>query len=108
MVEFTERAAKAVRRFVRGSATPEAGLRLAITGGGCSGFQYDMRVELSPAPGDTVIACGQGIRVFIDGASMPLLQGATIDFVDTLAHSGFTFTNPNAADCCGCGKSFST
>jgi iron-sulfur cluster assembly accessory protein len=107
MVTLTDKAVKAVRRFIKGSGTPEAGLRLAITGGGCSGYQYAMSVQAMPSEGDTVIACGNGLQLFIDGASMPLLQGATIDFVDNLIESGFTFHNPNAAASCGCGKSFS-
>lgn len=108
MVTFTEKAVRAVRRFIKGSGTPDAGLRLAITGGGCSGYQYAMSIEPTPAVDDTVIECGQGLRVFIDAASMPLVHGSTIDFVDNLSHSGFTFVNPNAASCCGCGNSFST
>ena len=107
MVTLTEQAVKAVRRFIRGSGTPTAGLRLSITGGGCSGYQYAMSVEPAPAEGDAVIECGNGLQVFIDGASMPLLQGATIDFVDSMSGSGFTFQNPNAGASCGCGKSFS-
>jgi len=106
MVTFTERAVKAVRRFIKGSGTPHGGLRLAITGGGCSGYQYAMSVEPQPAAGDAVVQCGQ-LQVFIDGASRPLLEGATIDFVDNLSGSGFTFHNPNATASCGCGKSFS-
>lgn len=107
MISLTENAVKAVRRFIKGSATPQAGLRLTITGGGCSGFQYEMDLDEAPAEGDTVIECGKGLRVFIDKQSAPLLDGVTIDFVDSLAGSNFTFENPNASSTCGCGSSFS-
>lgn len=106
MITLTERAVKAVRRFIKGSATPDAGLRLAVTAGGCSGFQYDMSLHPEPLEGDTVIDCGNGLRVFIDAASLPLIQGCTVDFVDSMSGSGFTFVNPNATASCGCGKSF--
>jgi iron-sulfur cluster assembly accessory protein len=107
MITLTENAEKAVRRFIKGSATPKAGLRLAVTGGGCSGYQYDMTLEPDPLEGDAVIVCSNGLRLFIDGASVPLLSGSTMDFVDSMAGSSFTFHNPNAAASCGCGKSFS-
>jgi iron-sulfur cluster assembly accessory protein len=107
MITLTEKAVRAVRRFIKGSATPSAGLRLAITGGGCSGFQYDMSLHEAPLEGDAIIECGNGLQVFIDAASVPLIQGCTVDFVDSMAGSGFTFTNPNATASCGCGKSFS-
>lgn len=107
MIQLTENAVKAVRRFIRGSETPDAGLRLTITGGGCSGLQYEMALDREAAPEDTVIDCGGGLRVLIDGQSAPLLDGVTIDFVDGLAQSGFTFENPNATATCGCGTSFS-
>lgn len=107
MITLTENAEKAVRRFIKGSATPEAGLRLAVTGGGCSGYQYAMTLEPAPFEGDEVIVCRNGLRVFIDGASVALLSGSTMDFVDSMADSGFTFHNPNASAACGCGKSFS-
>lgn len=107
MITVTERAAKAVRRFVRFGDTPNAqGLRLAVTGGGCSGFQYQMQLETAPTAEDTVVEA-HGVKIFLDPASSQMLAGITVDFVDTLAESGFTFHNPNAAHTCGCGKSFS-
>lgn len=105
MITFTEKATKAVKRFTRGNGSG-AGLRLKVSGGGCSGFQYEMAVENAGGAEDTVIE-ENGMRVFIDAASAQLLQGVTVDFLDTLTESGFTFTNPNASHTCGCGKSFS-
>jgi iron-sulfur cluster assembly accessory protein len=106
MITVTERAAKAARRFIRGNDTPAKALRLAVTGGGCSGFQYEMKLENDPALGDTVVEA-HGVQIHLDPASAQMLSGVTVDFVDTLAESGFTFHNPNASSTCGCGKSFS-
>jgi iron-sulfur cluster assembly protein len=105
MITVTEKAAKAVSRFIRGSATPEAALRLRITGGGCAGYTYDMDLEDSPASDDMVVEAGR-FKILIDPTSAPLLDGVTIDFVDAISGSGFTFINPNASSSCGCGKSF--
>lgn len=107
MITLTENAVKAVRRFIRGSDTPDAALRITITGGGCSGLQYEMSLEPEAGASDAVIECGNGLRVLVDAESQPLLKGMTMDFVDSLAGSGFTFTNPNASGTCGCGNSFS-
>jgi iron-sulfur cluster assembly accessory protein len=106
MIILTEKATKAVSRFIRGSATPNAALRLRITGGGCSGYSYEMALEEAPAVDDTIVEAGR-FKVLIDAKSAPLLNGVTIDFKDTLAGSGFTFDNPNASGTCGCGTSFS-
>ncbi len=106
MITLTERAAKAARRFIRGGDIKAAGLRLAVTGGGCSGFQYDMKLEEAAGPDDTIVEAF-GAKLFLDPASAQMLSGVTVDFVDTLAETGFTFKNPNATATCGCGKSFS-
>lgn len=105
MIQLTEKAVKAVSRFVR-SEKGAAGLRLRVTGGGCAGFQYEMKLESAAASGDTVFE-QSGVQLFVDAQSAALLNGLTIDFVDTMVESGFTFHNPNAASSCGCGKSFS-
>lgn len=105
MLTLTDNAIKAVRQFIQGSATPVAGLRIKVTGGGCSGFQYGMTLEASAAEDDTVVDCG-GLSVFVDPFSAPLLQGVTVDFVDSIEGSGFKFENPNAKASCGCGNSF--
>ena len=106
MITVTDKAAKAARLFIMGSDTPSGGLRLAITGGGCSGFSYNMSIEAAPAADDTVVTAGK-VKVFLDPASAPLLEGVIIDFEETLESSGLVFTNPNATASCGCGKSFS-
>lgn len=84
----------------------DAGLRVAVVGGGCSGFQYSLSFDTAPRPDDTVIE-QNGVRLFVDPTSMPYLQGMTIDYVTGLHGAGFKFLNPNAARTCGCGSSFS-
>jgi iron-sulfur cluster assembly accessory protein len=107
MITLTENAVTAVGRFIASSGTPEAGLRIEVTDGGCSGYQYGLKLEGSNTPEDTVIDCG-AVKVFIDPVSMPMLDGMSIDFLDSIEGSGFKFTNPNAAKSCACGTSFNT
>ena len=106
MLTLTESAIKAVDRFIKSSETPNAGLRISVQGGGCSGFQYGLNLEENTETSDTVIEFGP-VKVFVDEASAPLLQGVSVDFVDGLEGSGFKFENPNATKSCGCGNSFS-
>lgn len=80
-------------------------LRVAVEGGGCSGFQYDIRLD-TPAEDDLVLE-GNGERVVVDSVSLPFLAGATIDFSDELIGARFVIDNPNATASCGCGTSFS-
>lgn len=90
--------------------TKEAGdgymLRIAVTGGGCSGFQYNFTFDNVTSDDDTVIA-QNGIRVVIDSISREYLAGAEVDFVEDLVGSAFAIRNPNATASCGCGNSFS-
>ena len=107
MIQMTDNAVKAVRRFIKGAGKPVAGLRIAITGGGCSGYTYDMKLEEAVGDADTVVDCGGDLKLFIDQESAGLLGGVVVDFVETLEGAGFKFENPNASNTCGCGKSFS-
>ncbi|WP_305907478.1 iron-sulfur cluster assembly accessory protein [Methylomarinum sp. Ch1-1] len=107
MITLTENAINAVSRFIAGSEKPTAGLRIEVTDGGCSGFQYGLRLDEQQSDEDTVIDCG-AIKVLVDQTSLPMLDGMTVDFVDSLDGSGFKFTNPNAVKSCACGTSFST
>ena len=106
MLTLTESAQKAIGRFIKGAETPVEGLRISVQGGGCSGLQYGMALEEQARTDDTVVEAGV-IKIFIDPLSAPMLQGVTVDFQDSMEGSGFKFTNPNAANSCGCGKSFS-
>ena len=89
---------------INGGAAGQA-LRVAVAGGGCSGFQYDIRMD-DPAEGDMVLE-GDGQRVLVDPVSLPFLAGAVIDWSDELIGARFTIENPNASSSCGCGTSFS-
>ena len=83
-----------------------AGLRLGVVGGGCSGFSYNMSFENGAGAMDKVFDF-EGLKVFVDATSVMYLQGATVDYVETLEGSGFKFDNPNVKSTCGCGSSFS-
>jgi iron-sulfur cluster insertion protein len=87
---------------ITGQAKP---LRVAVEGGGCSGFQYQIKLD-EPAQGDLVLE-GAGGKVLIDEVSLPLLAGAVIDFTEELIGARFVVQNPNATASCGCGVSFS-
>jgi len=107
-ITITERAAKFIHRMIAlGGGEPGSGLRLAVRPGGCAGLTYDFSIEADPPPGDEVVE-GPDFKVYVPPGSRPYLEGITVDFVDTLMHSGLTFTNPNAGSQCGCGSSFST
>ena len=97
------------RAFARlaeiGAADEGHALRIAVEGGGCSGFQYDIRLD-NPSTDDLVLE-GQGQKVVVDSVSLPFLAGATIDFTEELIGARFTIDNPNASSSCGCGTSFS-
>src|SRR5262249_6534391 len=80
-------------------------LRVAIPGGGCSGFQYGLGFDSGPADGDLELSL-EGVRVVVDPYSAPYLRGATVDFLNGLQESGFKIDNPNAVSSCGCGHSF--
>ena len=79
-------------------------LRVAVEGGGCSGFQYD--IKLDDVAEDDLVLEGAGQRVVVDSVSLPFLAGATIDFSEELIGARFTIENPNASSACGCGTSF--
>ncbi len=97
------------RAFARladiGADTQGQALRVAVEGGGCSGFQYDIRLD-APAEDDLVLE-GMGQKVVVDAVSLPFLTGAVIDFSDELIGARFVIENPNASSSCGCGTSFS-
>lgn len=106
MIQLTPSAEKAIKRFIKFSETPVAALRVSVSGGGCSGYQYGVKLVAEADADDTTIEVG-GIRMLVDPVTRPLVDGLTIDFIDTMTESGFKFDNPNAKAACGCGKSFS-
>lgn len=95
---------RAFARLAEIGAAPKA-LRVAVEGGGCSGFQYDIRLD-EPGADDLVIE-RDGQKVLVDSVSLPFLAGAVIDFSDALIGARFVVENPNATASCGCGTSFS-
>ena len=88
-----------------GAAAQGKALRIAVEGGGCSGFQYE--IDLDEARDDDLILEGAGEKVVIDSVSLPFLTDATIDFSEELIGARFVIDNPNASSSCGCGTSFS-
>ena len=104
MLTLTDTAIDKVKEIMaeRGES---GGLRVAVIGGGCSGFQYQMSLDTEPAADDKVIEQG-GLRIFIDNRSSLYLDGTKIDYVDGMNGSGFKFENPNSRAACGCGESF--
>ena len=104
MVTLTEIAADRVKALA--AEDPEARvLRVAVEGGGCSGFQYAIGFD-TDSEADDVEIDSHGVRVVIDPISLPYLQGSTIDYHDGLMGAGFSFENPNVASTCGCNASF--
>ncbi|MFO7769979.1 iron-sulfur cluster assembly accessory protein [Roseovarius gahaiensis] len=101
--KVTERAFERLAEI--GAANDGHALRVAVEGGGCSGFQYEIRLD-NPSNDDLVLE-GQGQKVVVDSVSLPFLAGATIDFTEELIGARFTINNPNASSSCGCGTSFS-
>jgi len=106
MVQLTETAVGKVREILDTQDPKPAGLRIAVVGGGCSGFSYSMAFENTPNMLDKTYSF-DGLKVFIDQASLLYLDGAEVDYVETMEGSGFKFNNPNVKNTCGCGSSFS-
>ncbi|NEP46707.1 MAG: iron-sulfur cluster assembly accessory protein [Okeania sp. SIO2H7] len=105
-VTLTEKAAFRLRSFLLGSADATTkGVRLAVVDGGCSGYEYSLDITNTPAEDDLVFKQDK-VTIYVDAKSAPLLDGVVVDFVESLTNSGFKFSNPNATDSCGCGKSF--
>ena len=106
MVQITEKAIGKVKEIMSSQDPAPSGLRFSVVGGGCSGFSYSMAFENAPGMLDKTYEF-EGLKVFIDQASMLYLDGAEVDYVETLEGSGFKFNNPNVKSTCGCGSSFS-
>ena len=108
MITMTDKATeKAKALFEEKGVAGQAGLRVFVVGGGCSGYQYGMALAREFEEDDLVIE-HSGVRLVVDPDSAPLLEGAEIDYVDDLMKAGFTIHNPNAVKSCACGTSFQT
>lgn len=101
--KVTERAFERLAEI--GAAGEGKALRIAVEGGGCSGFQYDIRLD--DVAEDDLVLEGRGEKVVVDSVSLPFLSEATIDFSEELIGARFVIDNPNASSSCGCGTSFS-
>ncbi len=107
ILSVTPAAVEVIRNLLQQRNIPNHSLRVFVSGGGCSGMQYGMAFEESPKEFDKVVAM-DGVSLIVDSTSLMYLQGATIDYVDSLMGGGFRIENPNAVSSCGCGSSFRT
>ncbi len=106
MIKMTDKAVAKVKEILEQQDPKPAGLRISVVGGGCSGFSYSMAFENQQQMLDKVYEF-DGLKVFVDQASLLYLDGAEVDYVETLEGAGFKFNNPNVRTTCGCGSSFS-
>jgi iron-sulfur cluster insertion protein len=106
-MDFTSNAALKVGELIADEGNPDLKLRVYISGGGCSGFQYGFTFDEEVNDDDTLVE-KDGVTVLVDSTSLQYLKGAEIDYKDDLSGSQFVIRNPNAATTCGCGSSFST
>ena len=104
-LNVTESALNTVRGLLIQKEVPDYGLRVFVSGGGCSGLQYGMALDAAPSEHDHVIEL-EDVKIFIDPSSMMYMDGATIDYEDSIMGGGFKIDNPNAVSSCGCGTSF--
>ncbi|MEJ7717511.1 MAG: iron-sulfur cluster assembly accessory protein [Thermoleophilaceae bacterium] len=105
MVTLTDKAAEKVTAFLTSQdPTPEAGLRVGVKGGGCSGFQYALALD-EQRDGDQVFE-DRGIRLIVDEQSLEYVDGSVVDYTESLMGAGFEVKNPNVVAACGCGSSF--
>ncbi len=104
-INVSDGAAGKVRALLQQEGRDDLQLRIAVQPGGCSGLRYQLFFDERTLDGD-VVSDFDGVAVVVDRMSMPYLNGATIDFVDTIEKQGFTIDNPNAGGSCACGDSF--
>jgi len=102
---FTDAAARKVGELIRGEENPNLKLRVFVSGGGCSGFQYGFTFDEKIEDGDTCVE-NDGVKLLVDPMSLQYLIGAEIDYREDLEGAQFVIRNPNAATTCGCGSSF--
>ena len=110
MITLTDTAARKVKELLEAEGATDLALRVAVRPGGCSGFSYEMFFDGDVAADDQKASFGPAdgtVHVVVDSQSAQLLEGATLDFKNTIDEQGFAITNPNASRSCGCGKSFS-
>lgn len=104
-VTLTEAAAAKAASLIARDGNPDLKLRMAVQPGGCSGLRYELFFDDRTLDGDEVVEFG-GVRLVVDQMSKPYVDGATIDYLDTIQKQGFSIDNPNAGGSCACGDSF--
>jgi iron-sulfur cluster assembly accessory protein len=104
---ITETAAAKAKEILGNTGKDNAAIRIYIKSGGCSGYSYGMAIDDRTLDGDTVVE-DAGIRLVVDKASLPLLEGSQVDYVENMMGGGFSVNNPHATSSCGCGSSFRT
>lgn len=104
-ITITENAARRVKHLIDSEGDPSKMLRVSVSGGGCSGFQYSFSLD-DKTLGDDLLFQQHGITVVVDEISLDLVKGSELDFVENLMGSAFSLRNPNAVSTCGCGSSF--
>ena len=107
MINVTVSAASKISELLVEENKPDAGLRVFVQGGGCSGFQYGLMIDEGEGDASTdAVVQVNGVKLLVDPISARYLSGAEVDFVDNITGGGFTIKNPNAKSTCGCGSSF--
>jgi iron-sulfur cluster assembly accessory protein len=106
MIQLTDTAATKVKEIMVQQDPAPTALRVAVVGGGCSGFSYHMAFDSQENPTDNVYEF-EGVKVLVDQMSEMYLEGVQIDYIETIEGAGFKFNNPNVKSTCGCGSSFS-
>ena len=106
MIQLTETASSKVREIMSQQNPSPTALRVAVVGGGCSGFSYHMAFDNAENPSDNVYDF-EGLKVLVDQMSEMYLDGVQIDYIESIEGAGFKFNNPNVKSTCGCGSSFS-
>ncbi|MBL8666880.1 MAG: iron-sulfur cluster assembly accessory protein [Rhodospirillales bacterium] len=107
MVALTETATAVIRRLLAGNSNGATGLRIMVEQGGCAGLQYKLGLDKT-AHADDHVYDFDGVRIFVDPYTRPIIDEMTVDFVDDVEQSGFVFDNPRAGATCSCGKSFAS
>jgi len=106
-VKLTDNAIEQLKSVMKNEGKENFGVRIAVKPGGCAGFSYDISLIDGPKQANDWITEQNGVKLYIDQASIPHLKGIEIDYVNSFKESGFKFNNPNATSTCGCGTSFS-
>lgn len=106
-IKLAPSAVEQLAKIAKEENNPQLGLRLGVTGGGCSGFKYFFNLVDTPEPTDQILVEGQA-KVMLDQPSLPLIQGSTLKYIEDLTGARFELDNPQAVGSCSCGTSFGT